>query len=68
MADVEDWRDKFLPGGAENALRSRAQNEAALRDPENKQLKQTDGELALDLDILKTTVRVRPTEPGTPEP
>jgi hypothetical protein len=38
VAEVEDWRDKFLLG-AENALRSRPRNEEALRDEEMKRLK-----------------------------
>jgi transposase-like protein len=44
VAEVEDWRDKFLLG-AENALRSRRRNEEALRDEEIKRLKQKVGEL-----------------------
>jgi transposase-like protein len=67
VAEVEDWRDKFLLG-AENALRSRPRNEEALKDEEIKRLKQKVGELVLDLDILQTAARLRPTEPGTLEP
>ena len=31
MAEIEDWKDKFLLG-AENALRSRPRDEEALKD------------------------------------
>jgi len=67
VAEVEDWRDKFLLG-AENALRSRPRNEEALREEELKRLKQKVGELVLDLDIFKEAAKLRPTEPGTLEP
>jgi transposase-like protein len=66
VAEVEDWRDKFLLG-AENALRSRPRNEEALREEEIKRLKQKVGELVLDNDILREAARLRPTEPGTLE-
>jgi len=64
VAEVEDWKEKFLLG-AENALRSRPRNEEALREEEIKRLKQKVGELVLDLDILKTAAKLRPIEPGT---
>jgi len=66
VSEVEGWRDKFLLG-AENALRSRPRNEEALREEEINRLKQKVGELVLDLDILKTAAKLRPTEPGTLE-
>jgi transposase-like protein len=66
VAEVEDWRDKFLLG-AENALRSRPRNEEALREEEIKRLKQKVGELVLDNDILREAAKLRPTEPGTLE-
>lgn len=66
VAEVEDWRDKFLRG-AENALRSRPRNEEALREEEIKRLKQKVGELVLDNDILREAAKLRPTEPGTLE-
>ena len=64
VAEVEDWRDKFLLG-AENALRSRPRNEEALREEELKRLKQKVGELVLDNDILREAAKGRPTLPGT---
>jgi transposase-like protein len=66
VAEVEDWRDKFLLG-AENALRSRPRHEEALKDEQIKRLQQKVGELVLDLDILQTAAKLRPTEPGTLE-
>ena len=59
VAEVEDWRDRFLLG-AENALRSRPKDEEALRDEEIKKLKQKVGELVLDNDILKEALKGRP--------
>ena len=39
VAEVEDWREKFLLG-AENALRSRPRDEEALKEEQIKKLKQ----------------------------
>ena len=58
VAELEDWRDKFLVG-TENALRSKPRDEEALKDEQIKQLKQKVGELVLDIDILKTAQKVR---------
>lgn len=63
---MEEWRERFLLA-AENALRSRPRDEDALKDEEIKRLKQKVGELVLDLDILKTANRLRPTDPTTVE-
>jgi transposase-like protein len=59
VAEVEEWRDRFLLG-AENALRARPKDEEALRDEELKKLKQKVGELVLDNDILKEALKGRP--------
>jgi transposase-like protein len=64
VAEVEEWRERFLLA-AENALRSRPRDEDALKDEQIKRLKQKVGELVLDLDILKTANRLRPTDPTT---
>ncbi|WP_041281454.1 helix-turn-helix domain-containing protein [Desulfocurvibacter africanus] len=64
VAEVEDWRDKFL-FGAENALRSRPRNEEALKDEQIKRLKQKIGELVIDNDILKEAMKGRPLGQGT---
>jgi transposase-like protein len=66
VAEIEDWRERFLLG-AENALRSRPKDDEALKDEQIKRLKQKVGELVLDLDILKTAERLRPTIPTTSE-
>jgi len=59
VAEVEEWRDRFLLG-AENALRSRPKDEETLRDEAIKKLKQKVGELVLDNDILKEALKGRP--------
>src|SRR5262244_4258006 len=64
VAEVEDWRDRFLLG-AENALRARPKDEEALKDEQIKKLKQKVGELVLDLDILREAAKGRPTDPTT---
>ena len=64
VAEVEEWRDRFLLG-AENALRARPKDEDALKDEQIKKLKQKVGELVLDLDIIRTADRLRPSDPTT---
>ena len=64
VAEVEDWKDKFLLA-AENALRSRPKDEEALKEEQIKRLKQKIGELVLDIDILKEAMKGRPFEPKT---
>ncbi len=59
VADIEDWRERFL-SGAENALRSRPLNEDAQKDQEIKRLKQKVGELVMDVDILKEATHGNP--------
>ena len=59
LAEVEDWRDRFLVG-AENALRSRPRDEDALKEDQIKKLKQKIGDLVLDNDILKEAMKGRP--------
>jgi transposase-like protein len=59
VAEVEEWRDRFLMG-AENELRSRPRDEVALRDAQIKRLKEKIGELVLDIDILKEGMRDHP--------
>jgi transposase-like protein len=58
VAEIEDWRDRFL-SGAENALRSRPKDEEALKDEQIKKLKQKVGELVMDVDILKAAIEVK---------
>jgi transposase-like protein len=64
VAEVEDWRDRFLLG-AENALRARPKDEEALKDEQIKKLKQKVGELVLDVDVLKEASKGRPFAPKT---
>lgn len=59
VAEIEDWRDRFL-SGAENALRSRPLDDEAHKEREIKRLKQKVGELVMDLDILKEAVKGHP--------
>src|SRR5215468_11986336 len=62
VAEVEEWRDRFLLG-AENALRARPREEEALREEELNRLKRKVGELTMDLDILREAAKQRPTTP-----
>ena len=64
VAEVEDWRDRFLLG-AENALRSRPKDEEALKDEQVKKLKQKIGDLVLDTDILREALKPYPLARGT---
>jgi transposase-like protein len=64
VAEVEEWRERFLLG-AENALRTRPREEEALKDEQIKRLKQKIGDLVLDLDILKEATKDRPFLPKT---
>jgi transposase-like protein len=64
VAEIEQWRDRFLLG-AENALRARAKDEEALREEELKRLQRKVGELTMDLDIMKEAMKLRPWSPGT---
>ena len=59
VAELEDWRERFLPG-AENALRSRPADEEVQKDREIKRLKQKVGELVMDVDILKEATKGHP--------
>ena len=63
VAEVEQWRDRFLLG-AENALRTNPRGEEALKNEEIKRLKQKVGELVMDNDILKAAIEVK----GIPSP
>lgn len=64
IAQIEDWKEKFLLG-AENALRSRPRNEEAMKDEEINRLKRKIGGLVMDIDILKEAQKpYLPTMPG----
>ncbi len=64
VAEVEDWREKFVLG-AENALRTRPKDEEAVKDEQIKKLKQKIGELVLDNDILREALKPYPLDRKT---
>ena len=64
VAEVEDWRDRFLLG-AENALRNRPKDEEALKEEQMKKFKQKIGELVLDNDILREALKPYPLDRKT---
>ena len=64
VAEVEDWREKFLVG-AENALRSRPKDDDAIKDEQVKSLKQKIGDLVLDNDILREALKPDPLDRTT---
>ena len=64
VAEVDDWREKFLLG-AENALRSRPRDEEAVKDEQIKKLKQKIGDLVLDNDILREALKPYPLDRKT---
>ncbi len=64
VAEVEDWREKFLVG-AENALRTRPKDEDAMKDEQIKKLKQKIGDLVLDNDILREALKPYPLDRKT---
>lgn len=59
VAEIEEWRDRFL-SGAENALRSKPLDDEAQKAQEIKRLKQKVGELVMDIDILKEAIKGNP--------
>jgi hypothetical protein len=68
VAEIEDWRDRFLLG-AESSLRARPKDDEALKDKQVRKLKQKVGELVLDIDILKEGLKIasRPFDEETSE-
>jgi transposase-like protein len=64
VAEVEDWREKFLVG-AENALRTRPKDEDAVKDEQIKKMKQKIGDLVLDNDILREALKPYPLDRKT---
>lgn len=64
VAEVEDWRDRFLVG-AENALRSRPKDDEALKEEQIKKLKQKIGELVLETDVLREALKPYPLDRKT---
>ncbi len=66
VAEIEEWKDRFLLG-AENALRTRPKDEEALKDEQIKKLERKVGQLVMDIDILKAAQKLRPSTPGSSE-
>ncbi len=64
VAEVEDWREKFLLG-AENALRTRPKDEEAFKNEQIKKLKQKIGDLVLDNDLLREALKPYPLDRKT---
>jgi transposase-like protein len=64
VAEIEDWRDRFLLG-AENALRNRPKDEEALKDEQIKKLKQKIGDLVLETDVLREALKPYPLDRKT---
>ena len=64
VAEVEDWREKFLLG-AENALRTRPKDEEAVKEEQIKRLKQKIGDLVLDNDMLREALKPDPLDRKT---
>ena len=56
VAEIEDWQERFL-SGAENSLRAKPRDDEAQTEEELRRLKQKVGELIMDNDILKETVK-----------
>ena len=65
VAEVEDWKERFL-AAAENALRSRPKDEEAVKDDRIRKLERKVGEMTLDMDILREAAKpYRPTDGRT---
>jgi transposase-like protein len=64
VAEIEDWRAKFLPE-AEKALRRRPKDEDAVKDEQIKKLKQKIGDLVRDHDLLREALKPYPLDRKT---
>ena len=64
VAEVESWKDKFLHG-AENALRTKPKDDAALQEEQVKKLERKVGQLVMTIDILNEATKGYPSMPGT---
>lgn len=64
VGEIEEWQDRFLLG-AENALRTRPNDEEALKKEEIKKLKQKIGDLVVDNDLLREALKPYPLARGT---
>jgi hypothetical protein len=57
IAEIQKWTERFL-GGAENALRDRPRDEDALKDARIRTLERKIGELVIDMDTLRESMKV----------
>ncbi len=62
VAEVEEWKEKFLLG-AENALRSKPRDHEALDQERVRRLMQKVAELVLENDVLREATKLRPFVP-----
>jgi len=56
IIELQKWRDRFLLG-AENALRERPRDLDALKDARIRTLERKIGELVVDMDMLRESVK-----------
>ena len=64
VAEVEDWREKFLVG-AENALQTRPKDEDAVKDEQIKKLKQKIGGSRSEQRFLREALKPYPLDRKT---
>lgn len=66
VAEVEDWKEKFL-FGAENALRSRPRDDEEQQQEQLRRLKQKVADLVIEVDVLREATKTRPFVPKKSE-
>jgi transposase-like protein len=66
VAEVEDWKEKFLVG-AENALRSRPRDDEEQQQEQLRRLKQKVADLVIEVDVLREATKNRPFVPKKSE-
>ena len=59
VAEVEDWKEKFLVG-AENALRSGPRDDEEQQQEQLRRLKQKVADLVIEVDVLREATKNRP--------
>jgi transposase-like protein len=63
VAEIEQWKGKFL-AAAENALRTRPNDEEGMKDKRIRQLERKIGEMVLDMDIMREALKLHPFDDG----
>lgn len=66
VAEVEDWKEKFLVG-AENALRSGPRDDEEQQQEQLRRLKQKVADLVIEVDVLREATKNRPFFPKKSE-